>query len=101
MSVEENLLDISHGWNVEKTREFNKGFDWGYDRNAWVTYPPVNVALEAGDKSWINWLKPRCEALGIANSQRGLPVFDQKVKNVDYSEANVTRGSWSLRSGVD
>ncbi|KAF2732075.1 hypothetical protein EJ04DRAFT_497465 [Polyplosphaeria fusca] len=67
-----DLIDIFLRWDAESTRQFNKGFDWGHNRQAWVEYPPVNVALEAGSEDWSEWLKTRCEPLGRARVKRGL-----------------------------
>ncbi|KAF9691749.1 hypothetical protein EKO04_010263 [Ascochyta lentis] len=64
--VREVLGEIFESWNPIKTQEFNKGVDRALRMIQWKVYPLGNVALQAGDGDWAQWLSEQCGELGMA-----------------------------------
>jgi hypothetical protein len=64
--VREEFGDLFASWNPMKTQLFNQGVDKVLTKTRWKVYPLGNVALEAGDGNWAQWLEERCRDLGWA-----------------------------------
>lgn len=70
------LQGIFSGYNTTATQLFNKGVHYALRDFTWTKYPAVNVAIEARNEDWFQWLEKRCEELNKEFVKRGERGWD-------------------------
>ncbi|KAH8702943.1 hypothetical protein GQ44DRAFT_717130 [Phaeosphaeriaceae sp. PMI808] len=61
--IRESMADVFQAWDSEQTMSFNRGVDEALRHYQAAYYPDCNVAFEAGDRNWKDWLDMMCEEM--------------------------------------